>query len=61
MEPGKGKEFVKEIENLIPHGGGDCPELAFQGMYNALSSGFALTQQQKTRTNMTLWQPQLWR
>ena len=41
MEPGKGKEFVKEIENLIPHGGGDCPELAFQGMYNALSSGFA--------------------
>ena len=61
MNAGKGKEFIKKIENLIPRGGGDCPELAFQGMYDALSSGFALMQQLKTGTNMTWWQPQLWR
>jgi len=29
-------EFVEAINDLTPHGGGDCPELAFTGMLEAL-------------------------
>lgn len=29
-------EFVQAINNLTPHGGGDCPEYAFTGMLEAL-------------------------
>ena len=32
------KKFVKAIESLRPHGGGDCPELAFKGMINAIDA-----------------------
>ena len=31
--------FVKVIESLEPHGGGDCPELAFKGMIDAINEG----------------------
>jgi len=39
MEAGKGTQFVKEIEALSPSGGGDCPELAFRGITDALNEG----------------------
>ena len=29
-------EFVQAINDLMPHGGGDCPEYAFTGMLEAL-------------------------
>lgn len=29
-------EFVEAINDLTPHGGGDCPEYAFTGMLEAL-------------------------
>ena len=41
MDVGKGNEFSSKIKNLKPHGGGDCPELAFTGMHDALTTGFA--------------------
>ena len=39
MEAGKGTQFVKAIEDLSPSGGGDCPELAFRGITDALNEG----------------------
>lgn len=39
MEAGKGTQFVKAIEALSPSGGGDCPELAFRGITDALNEG----------------------
>ena len=36
---GEGKEFVKAIEALRASGGGDCPELAFSGIIDALNGG----------------------
>ncbi|KAL9985051.1 hypothetical protein ACROYT_G007408 [Oculina patagonica] len=39
MKAGKGKEFIKAIERLRPHGGGDCPEFAFRGIIDALNEG----------------------
>lgn len=36
MEEGKAGDFVKNIKNLTPHDGGDCPEYAFTGMLEAL-------------------------
>ena len=35
-EDGKAGEFVRAINDLTAHSGGDCPEYAFQGMLNAL-------------------------
>lgn len=32
------EKFIQDIKNLAPFGGGDCPELAFAGMKNALSN-----------------------
>ena len=31
--------FVKEIASLSPHSGGDCPELTFKGMSDAIDEG----------------------
>ena len=39
MAAGKGKQFVKAIEALSASGGGDCPELAFRGIRDALNEG----------------------
>lgn len=36
---GKGKEFEKAIEKLHAHGGGDCPELTFKGILDAIAAG----------------------
>lgn len=30
------KDFVKAIDALVAHSGGDCPEYTFEGMLNAL-------------------------
>lgn len=38
MKAGEGKKFIKAIETLYPHGGGDCPELAFRGIIDALEA-----------------------
>lgn len=38
-KPGEGAEFVNAIKALRPNGGGDCPELAFSGIINALNGG----------------------
>ncbi|XP_057291426.1 hemicentin-1-like isoform X2 [Hydractinia symbiolongicarpus] len=35
----KRDEFITAISNLRAYGGGDCPELAFKGMLNALDQG----------------------
>lgn len=35
----EGAEFLKALRALRAHGGGDCPELAFTGMANALEAG----------------------
>ncbi len=32
-------EFVNAIQSIVVNGGGDCPELAFTGMLNALKAG----------------------
>ena len=34
-----GKEFVAKINELRAHGGGDCPEMAFKGIIEALGAG----------------------
>ena len=34
-----GKEFVAKIKELRAHGGGDCPEMAFKGIIEALNAG----------------------
>lgn len=39
MEAGKGAEFIKAIAALSAHGGGDCPELTFRGIIDALNEG----------------------
>lgn len=36
---GKGEQFIKEIDALGPHGGGDCPEMTFTGIKSALYKG----------------------
>ena len=33
-----GKDFVKAIGALSPHGGGDCLELTFRGIIDALNA-----------------------
>ena len=38
-DEGEGAEFLKALQALTAHGGGDCPELAFTGMVNALEAG----------------------
>ena len=38
-ETGKGKEFKKAIEKLRGHGGGDCPELTFKRILDAMTAG----------------------
>lgn len=38
-EVGEGQKFIKDIQELKPDGGGDCPEMAFTGMKNALEEG----------------------
>ena len=35
----EGEKFLKALGALRAHGGGDCPELAFTGMVNALDAG----------------------
>ena len=37
--PNKGKKFEKAIEALSANGGGDCPELTFRGIIDALNAG----------------------
>lgn len=32
-------QFIKAIHDLVPNGGGDCPEMAFTGIINALNAG----------------------
>lgn len=39
MESDQKQEFVKAIGNLRANGGGDCPELAFKGMMDAIAEG----------------------
>ena len=34
-----GKEFIAKIKALRAHGGGDCPEMAFKGIIEALNAG----------------------
>ena len=34
-----GKEFIAKINELRPHGGGDCPEMTFKGIIEALRAG----------------------
>ena len=36
---GEGTDFVNAIQALSPNGGGDCPELAFSGIIDALNGG----------------------
>ena len=36
---GEGEEFIAALRRLQARGGGDCPELAFKGMLNALEAG----------------------
>ena len=36
---GSGEAFVKKIIELRAHGGGDCPEMAFKGIIEALNAG----------------------
>lgn len=38
-EEGEALQFVEAIKNLTAKGGGDCPELTFQGLQNALEDG----------------------
>lgn len=35
----EGEEFLKALRALTAHSGGDCPELAFKGMLDALEEG----------------------
>ena len=35
-EPGKEDEFIEQIKTLRPYGGGDCEEMAFTGILEAL-------------------------
>ncbi len=39
MEAGKSNEFLKAIDGLSAGGGGDCPELTFRGIIDALNAG----------------------
>lgn len=39
MKAGEKKKFIKKIESLSPHGGRDCPDLAFGGIIDALNAG----------------------
>ena len=34
-----GNEFIAKIKELRAHGGGDCPEMAFKGIIEALNAG----------------------
>ena len=36
---GSGNEFIAKINELRPHGGGDCPEMTFKGIIEALKAG----------------------
>ena len=36
---GSGKEFIAKIKELRARGGGDCPEMAFKGIIEALAAG----------------------
>lgn len=38
-EAGKGAEFTKEIGTLHARGGGDCPEMTFKGIIEAMKAG----------------------
>ena len=35
----QGKDFLKVLDEIVPRGGGDCKELAFTGILEALNSG----------------------
>ena len=35
----QGKEFLKSIDDIQPKGGGDCAEMAFAGILEALNAG----------------------
>jgi len=37
-DPLQGDQFVTEINKLRAHGGGDCPELTFKGILDAMNS-----------------------
>ena len=39
FEVGKIKDFKNSIQALSAHGGGDCPELAFHGIVDAMEKG----------------------
>jgi hypothetical protein len=39
MEEHEKNKFVKQIAKLKAHGGGDCPELTFKGMIDAIAAG----------------------
>ena len=32
-------EFIRAIGNILPHGGGDCPEMSIKAIIEALNAG----------------------